>query len=163
MNARVALLPCRSPAPDEWFRVRPGAERCATAAAVRDPDTGRLYMAGADLWPGLGSRIEWICPRACMNQIGQIFIWPIAVPGPGGDPRSWLAATRLVACLAEQRWIRLEIDREREQYRIATEAGRDLPEPVWPATDFLELLGDAFRGRLVTTPEHPFVRKWVRL
>ncbi len=162
MNVAISSIDCRPPAPDEWIRVRAGAERIAATGAVRAPDTGYLYIVSADLWPRLGDRIEWICPRACINGVGQVFIWPIAVPGPRGDQRSWLAAAGLVAGLAEQKWIRLEIDREHEQYRIATEGGKHLPAPVWPAGDFLDLLGDAFRGRIVATPDHPLIGKWGR-
>ncbi len=159
MNASVSSISCRLPGPNEWIRVRTGVERVAATGAVRAPDTGRLYLVTADFWPHLGDRIEWICPRTCINHAGQVFIWPIPVPGPGGDRDSWLVAAGLVAGLAEQRWIRLEIDREREQYRIATEGGVDLPEPVWPAGTFTDLLADAFRGCVVATADHPLIGK----
>lgn len=162
MNVGVSSIDCRPPCPDEWIRVRAGVERVAATGAVRAPDTGRLYIASAELWPRLGDRIEWICPRACVNEAGQVFIWPIPVPGPHGDQHSWPAAVGLVTVLAEQKWIRLEIDREREQYRIATEGGKHLPEPVWPAGDFLDLLCDAFRGRVITTADHPLIGMWGR-
>lgn len=162
MNVTVSSIDCRPPAPDDWFRVRAGGERVAATGAVRAPDTGDLYIVTAEFWQRLGDRIEWICPRLCINQTGQVFIWPIEVPGPNGDARSWLAAAPLVADLAEQAWIRLEIDREHEQYRIATEGGRELPAPVWPAGDFLDLLYDAFRGRIVATADHPLIGMWGR-
>jgi hypothetical protein len=157
MSFGVSSISCRPPAPDEWIRVRAGGERVAATGAVRDADTGRLYLVAADYWTKLGDRIEWICPRACINHAGHVFIWPIPVPGPGGDRSSWLVAAGLVAGLAEQRWIRLEIDREREQYRIATDGGVNLPEPVWPAGDFVDLLQGAFRGCVVTTADHPLI------
>jgi hypothetical protein len=162
MNVSVSSISCRPPAPDEWIRVRAGGERVTATGAVRAPDTGRLYLVAADFWNQLGDRIEWICPRACINHSGQLFIWPIPLPGPAGDRRSWPVAAGLLAGLAEERWIRLEIDRERQQYRIATEGGIDLPEPVWPAGDFIDFLEDAFRGCVVTTAEHPLIRKWGR-
>jgi hypothetical protein len=163
MNVAVSPINCRPPTPDEWIRVRAGGERVGTTGAVRAPDTGRLYIVSAELWSRLGDRIEWICPRACINEVGQVFIWPIPVPGPGGDQQSWLAAARLVAGLAEQKWIRLEVDREHEQYRIATEGGKHLPDPVWPAGDFLDLLCNAFRGHIVATADHPLIGMWGRV
>jgi hypothetical protein len=159
MRTIVSSIDCRPPAPDEWIRVRAGVERVPVTVALRDPDTGRLYLVGAELWDQLGERIEWVCPRACINHDGRVFIWPVPAPGPGGDPHSWVAAAGLVADLAEQRWIRLEIDREREQYRLATEGGSGLPEPAWPAAGFVDVLRDALRGCVIATADHPLIRK----
>ena len=39
------------------------------------------------------------------------------------------------------------------------EATAELPEPIWPDVSFRELVEIAFRERLITTHDHPVLRR----
>jgi len=159
MNARQPSIECRSPRADELIRVRPGPERNFATAALRDRDTGVLYLVVGRLWPMLGNRAEWVCPRACINDRGEVFIWPMPFPPPNGQPDSWLQSARAVADLAELRWIAVTIDNTKQQYRIGA-LGRDREpgEPIWPEVEFIDLVMEAFRGHGIVDEDHPLIR-----
>ena len=157
----ISSVNCRAPKPNELFRIKPGIERYFCTPTLRDPDTGVLHLVAGPLWPLLGQRGEWVCPRACASQGGEVFVWAMPVPRPGDDRYSWRASAAIVAGLAELKWVRVEFDAANGQYHVGTPAhDDDLVEPEWPAIDFLDLLMEAFRGHLVTTEDHRLVGKW---
>lgn len=159
MTKPSTVISCREPKRTEWFRVRPGLESVTTTGAVRDPDTGVLYLLHGELWSRVGRGVDWICPRVCVNNAGQVFLWPVPMPGPEAEWSPWFPAGQAVASLAEATWVRAEIDTRNREYRVETASGRDLPEPVWPPSDYLELMHAAFHGRVIDSIAHPLIRK----
>ena len=55
-------------------------------------------------------------------------------------------------------WLRITANKDLGGYDIF-EATAKLPEPIWPDTTLDELLTIAFRGRIITTPDHPVVQE----
>ncbi len=160
MTRTPTQICCREPKPTEWFRVRPGIENVTVTGGVRDPDTGVLHLLHGVLWPLVGHRVEWICPRVCVNRDSRMFLWPVPMPGPEDRWSSWLSAGQAVADLAEMVWIRVEIDSGEKQYRVATLDGRKLPEPTWSTLEYLDLIHATFHGRVINSADHPLIRKW---
>jgi hypothetical protein len=150
---------CRDPDKDEWIRVKSGEERRAVTPALRHPDTGDVYIASTDLWPMLASKLLWVGPRVCINHEGEIFVWAVPFPPIVGGARIWPGPAGIVADLAEMKWCRVSLDSNSGQYTVATISTRDkAPEPAWPDIDFLDAAADAFRGRVIMTPDHPLLR-----
>ena len=151
-------IPCRPPMPSELFRVKPGIERDLSTPTVRHPDTGALFIVMGQAWPSDGRGLNWICPRACINHNGQLFLWPIPMPYPGGASDMWSESGRHIANLAEYQWTRVLVDNKSRQYRVGhTDDVGDLVEPDWSVADFLPLLQAAFRGQIIRRRDHPLM------
>ena len=151
-------IACRTPMLSEVFRVKPGIERDLSTPTVRHPDTGALFIVIGQAWPSDGRRLNWICPRACVNHNGQLFLWPIPMPNPGSESDSWSESGRHIANLAEGRWTRVSVDKMSQQYRVGQmdDVG-DLREPDWSVVDFLSILQAAFRGQIIRRRDHPLL------
>jgi hypothetical protein len=57
---------------------------------------------------------------------------------------------------AKSVWIRITANNDLGGYEVF-EATAKLPEPTWPDLSFDDLLAIAFRGRIITDPDHPVV------
>ena len=44
------------------------------------------------------------------------------------------------------------------QYEI-TKSSNDLGDPKWPNQSMEELINDAFSGRIIDSPDHPYIRQ----
>jgi len=55
-------------------------------------------------------------------------------------------------------WVRLKADMSLGAYRI-TVSETVIAEPVWPEHSYQQLLEIAYRDRMITTIDHPVVRR----
>jgi hypothetical protein len=53
-------------------------------------------------------------------------------------------------------WVRITANKDVGAYDLFG-ATADLPDPVWPEQSMADLLGIAFKGRLVDSPDHEIV------
>src|SRR5271166_776777 len=90
------------------------------------------------------------------------FIWSSTIPSAdAGRGRSWHESALMAKNIAKTTWIKVLSERAMGGYRVFP-AEASLPEPVWPADktfqDYLEI---AFRDRVITSKDHPVVRKYL--
>jgi hypothetical protein len=158
MSTTLSPIACRSPQGNEWIRVKPGPESQFNTPVLRDPSSGELYLVVSPLWPPLADRLTMVCPRLCFNQDGEMFIWPVPTPTPGGGDAPWQEIAVVLASLAERHWCRVVTDEAAGHYVVSTlEEDDALPPPEWPPDDFLDVLYAAFRDRLITSEHHPLI------
>jgi hypothetical protein len=162
MSTMLPPIACRSPQADEWIRVKPGPESRFNTPVLRDPSSGELYLVIGQLWPRLADRLVVVCPRLCVNHVGEMFVWPVPTPTPGrGGAAPWWEATGVLTSLAEMRWCRVVADETARQYVVSTLKDNDAPPPpTWPEGDFLDVLEAAFQGRLIASDDHPLIPNW---
>ena len=158
IRAIAKAIEVRPPLGGEWFRVKPGVERGASTLALRDAGTGAVYLVPRELWPALGAALVPVCLRAWTNPTGRLAVWPIGLPSLEGGPEVAIRSACIVAELAEMKWCCLRNSPDVSGVILSTR--RDgLPEPEWPDVPFIDIVELAFRGRLITSLEHPVVRQ----
>ncbi len=159
MSTRLPPIACRSPQADEWFRVKPGPESRFSTPVLRDLSSGQLYLVVGQFWPQLADSLTMVCPRLCVNDDDEIFVWPVPTPNPGrGSAAPWRETAGVLASLAEMRWCRVVADEAARQYVVSTLTDDDAPPPpAWPADDFLDILQAAFDGRIIASEDHPLL------
>lgn len=93
-----------------------------------------------------------------ITEEGRVFFG--SVPTPGEDGTRYAAHESLYQAvrLAQAGWRRIRWSMTLKQY-VALPACGQIPEPKWPTMPLTELLKIAFRGRMITTLDHPVVRK----
>jgi hypothetical protein len=91
-----------------------------------------------------------------------VFLWPVRLPQPDGRSNPWWDSAHEAAAMAQNRWVRVVADRDLGAYQILR-AAATLDDPVWPDASFAELMRLAFRDRLISSPDHPALRKLMGL
>jgi hypothetical protein len=153
----LTTVPARKPNRHEFVRVRPGEDWRLETAVFEDRLTRDVYIVDRRLWSELGTEIYPVCLFLATNRQGDVFLWPVKLPGPDGRSNTWNDSSLAAARLAEQSWIRVTANMAAGMYDTF-EATGELPEPEWPELTFSEILRLCFRDRFIQDIDHPVLR-----
>jgi hypothetical protein len=95
---------------------------------------------------------------ASITMRGEVFFWPLRLPGPDGRLDDWGQSALAAAEAAMKRWLRVYSVPGVTGYRVQAAKG-NLPEPRWPDLSPLDLLNIAFKGRYITDPGHAILKR----
>jgi hypothetical protein len=70
----------------------------------------------------------------------------------------WHRSAREAAGFAMTRWVRCKANRSLGAYEIF-QAEACIAEPTWPDLNFQEVIRIAFRDRLITSMDHPVIKR----
>lgn len=138
-----------SPHPDETWRIQ--------VALIELKEERENYLVAPSLLDELHG--EWVAKVlvSCQTRQGTYFLWPIRLPGPDGRIDTWNEAALQIAQSYGGRWIRLTPNKEAGAYEII-EPITLLAPPTWPDSPDA-LMTKAFRDRVISTVEHPVVKR----
>jgi hypothetical protein len=156
----LLTVPVRKPDKSWFVRVHPADEYALQTAVVELKEDRETYLVAPALWPDLAGESTF-SPRALftgMNRQGVLFLWPIRLPGPDGKSDNWSASALEAAQMARREWVRVAANMALGAYDVFQASG-DLPGPEWPDTAFRDLLKIAFKDRMITTFDHPVLRR----
>ena len=80
------------------------------------------------------------------------------MPAADGRLDEWGRSALEAVRLAAERWVRVQANMSLGAYETF-EARGELPEPDWPDADLRALLKVGFRDKLITSADHPVLRK----
>ncbi len=156
---KVVVQPqVRRPGRHSWVFVHEDEEYRYPAAVIELPETNETYLVAPHLLEALSG--EWM-PKLLVSAVtrqGTFFIWPVKLPDGTGRIDSWNASAMAIINAHAGEWIRVVSQRDAACYGVFTTEA-DLPAPEWPDEPFEELLGKAFKGRIIDTLDHPLVRR----
>jgi hypothetical protein len=164
IGVKKALLTIRVCKPDKsWFvRVHPNeAYRLPTAVVELAEDRGKeTYLVAPALWPHLAGEATFSARVlfTAVSRQGNLFLWPIRLPGPDGRVDEWSRTALEAADLAAKGWVRVAANMSLGAYDVFQASGQ-LPEPDWPDVPFRELLRVAFKDRFISDLTHPVLRR----
>lgn len=153
----LTTVPCRKPNRHEFVRVRPGESWRLETAAFEDKVTRDTYLVRNDLWSELAGEVYPVCLFLAANRQGDVFLWPVKLPGADGRSNSWNESALSAARLAETNWIRVAANMPAGLYDTFEAAG-ELSDPVWPELDYRAILELCFRDRFIDDIDHPVLK-----
>jgi hypothetical protein len=124
-------------------------------------DNERFFAVDRSMWQLLADHLVDMALIPSTTDMGRIFLWPVRLPDAQGRLDSWNESAMPLARLAEERWLRLERDRDANEY-VPVFPERDLPDPDWSDIVFEHLVGLAENGRDVRSEDDPIVRRLLR-
>ena len=77
---------------------------------------------------------------------------------PSARKNLWQTSLKDAIKRGESNWVRVQSNMDAAQYEIV-ESANDLGEPKWSNLTMEELVNDAFSGRIIDSPDHPYIRQ----
>jgi hypothetical protein len=157
----LTTIPIRRPGKQTYFRVRPGSEWRDMFPMIDLKDDREEYIVVRELVPELFAEVVFKQLCVAITRQGTLFLLPVRYPGPDGRDMEWWRSLREHARRAETVWIRVIPNQELGAYECM-EGSETLGEPEWPSETefkFWDLIKIAFREYLVTSLDHPVVKR----
>jgi hypothetical protein len=154
----LTTVPVRRPSPQDFFRVHPAPEYRENFAMIDLKDDREEFVVVPAIMSELTNEIVYKTVFTAVNRQGVTFLWPIRLLAPDDRKTEWPRSAREAAELAMTQWVRMKANMSLGAYDI-TVAESVMADPVWPQVSYQELLRTAFRERIVTTIDHPVVRR----
>jgi len=95
--------------------------------------------------------------HAAIDRQNNVSLIPVPLPGEDGARNPWHESLAQAVEHAKMKWVRITANMYAGGYDIY-EAKGELPEPEWPAYDIDSLIQVAFRGKIITSLDHPIVQ-----
>jgi len=154
----LTTVPVGKPSKDRFFRTHPSPSWVFPTWILENKVAGETYLASTEVASVLGSLARPVELYAAIDRQNNPFLIPIPLPGPNGVRNPWHESLAQAVERAKVIWLRISANKDLGGYDIY-EATAKLPDPVWPDITMDELLEIAFRGRIITSPDHPFVQE----
>ncbi len=153
----ILKVPIQKPSAQTWFQISPEPAWQIQVPVIELKQDREHYIVARDMRDELDG--EWI-PKLLAGVVtkqGTVMFWPIRLPGPDGKLDAWNASALEIVRSFADRWIRVRSNMESGSYE-AIEPVSKFPPPEWPA-DPQAMFKIAFRGRVITSADHPVVRQ----
>ena len=154
----LTTVPVGRPSKDRFFRTHPSPNWVFPAWILENKASGETYLVSAEVASALGDQVRPVELHAAIDRQNNPFLIPIPLPGPNGVRNRWHESLAQAVERAKSVWLRISANKDLGGYDIY-EATAKLPDPVWPDTTMDELLEVAFKGRIITSLDHPIVQE----
>lgn len=160
--SRVPVL--TRPEPNTWIRVRAGEEYSAVidllvaTNASNSSDRNPLYVATDSVRPELERFVKPHRVVVGVTYHDKVeFLWVRSV---GGGDNAWNTSVMRAMDRGETHWIALESDRALGEYKInVAPRSAQWGEPKWVNRTLEDVLGLAFRDRVIDTLDHDVAKR----
>ena len=155
---RLTTVPVRKPSKTQWFRIHP--EYKLDVLLLKYGDSGDdFYLVDPSLADQLIDLAQAFKLFVAVDRQGVVFVWPLRLPD-ADRPLAWHLSALEAASHAEVQWTRIQANMGLGAYEfLAAEGITD--EPKWPKMLMNEILGIAFKGKIILDLNH-FVLKQLR-
>jgi hypothetical protein len=155
----LTTIPVRKPNPQDFVRVHPDGEYRMDVPMIELKEEREEYVVrGREL---VGELVGEFVPKTlytAINRQGVVFLWPVRLPDSDGREMEWHRSMREAAEIGMKQWVRVKANMSLGAYEI-TVAESIMAEPNWPEQSYRELIEIAFRKRLITTIDHPVIKR----
>src|SRR5262245_53255167 len=157
----LVSVPYRKPSKEQFLRVHPDpAFRCTGGLIELKDDDSESFWVDPSLWPYVADEPTFgrrVVLTAVTRQ-GCPCLWGLRPPVTDGKTPAWVTIPLEAAKAAETKWVKLFWDQSQRRHRIKV-SDHLTEEPLWPTQTFPELLRLAFKDRLITTTDHPVLKR----
>ena len=154
----LTTVPVGKPPKDRFFRAHTSPSWVFPTWILENKTTGETYLASAQVASVLGDLVRAVELHAAIDRQNNVFFIPIPLPRPNGVRNPWHESLAQAVGRSKSVWVRISANKELGGYDIF-EATAKLPDPVWPDISIDELLEVAFKGRIMTSVDHPIVQE----
>jgi hypothetical protein len=154
----LTTVSVRKPKPQDFIRVHPSEDYRDQFAIIELKDDREFYLVLPAIAREIPGEYFMATIHTAITRQGNVFLWPIRMPGPDGKLMEWHRSAAEAAVLATRQWVRVKANQQNGAYDIFV-AGATIAEPEWPKASFQELLRIGFKDRLVDSLDHPVPKR----
>jgi hypothetical protein len=154
----LTMVPVVKPSKDRFFRTHESAQWVYPAWVLENKATSESYIVSEEVASILGGLVRPVELYTAIDRQNNVFFIPVPLPGPNGIRNPWHESLLQAVMRAKLVWLRITANKDLGGYEIF-EATAKLPDPIWPDLPMEDLLAIAFRGRIITDPDHPVVQE----
>ena len=145
------------PKKPQFFRTHVSDEMTFPAMILENPESRESYVVIPEVAQEISELVRPVMLHAAIDRQNNVSLIPVPLPGEDGTRNPWHESLAQAVEHAKLRWIRITANRHAGGYDVF-EAEGELPEPEWPAHDMDALVQVAFRGKIITSLDHPVVQ-----
>ena len=152
----LTVVPVAKPSKDRFFRTHESPNWVYPAWILENKATSESFILSGEVASILSGLVRPVELYTAIDRQNNVFFIPVPLPGPNGVRNPWHESRLQAVMRAKFVWIRITSNNDVGGYDIY-EAAAKLPDPIWPDLQMDDLLAIAFRGRIITDPDHPVV------
>ena len=155
----ITQVPGRRPGREQWVRTSADMETWRPWPLLELKEDSEMYLVATAIHHELAGEAAFITARLvpAVTDGGVFFFWPIRLPDSTGRMNSWHESAAQAAEIARDQWVRLTANRGLGGYDV--NVAKFEREPKWPNLPQADLLKIAFRGRQISTIDHPIIQR----
>ena len=145
------------PKKSQFFRTHASETMTFSAMLLEQKEARETYVVMPDVAQQLSELVRPVRLHAAIDRQNNPFLIPVPLPGESGYRNPWHESLSQAVERAKEKWLRIAANMHTGGYDIY-EAEGPLPEPVWPESSIDDLIQIAFRGKIITSLDHPVVQ-----
>lgn len=143
--------------PAVFFRTHMDESMTFAAMVYEDKEAREQYLVDPSVAQELGGLVRPVLLCAAIDRQNNPFLIPVPLPGEDGSRNPWHESLAQAVEHSKKVWLRISANMRVGAYDVYVAEG-SLPEPEWPAHDMEALVQVAFRGKIITSLDHPVVQ-----
>jgi len=153
----LTTVPVGKPKKPQFFRTHQAEDMTFTAMILEQKETRECYMVAHDVAQQISELVRAVQMHAAIDRQNNVFLIPVPMPGESGTRNPWHESLAQAVEHAKMKWLRITANMHMGGYDVY-EADGALPEPEWPDHTIEPLIEVAFRGKIITSLDHPVVQ-----
>ena len=154
----LTTVPARRPGPQDFVRVHPAPEYRENFSMIDLKDDREDYLVRPEIVPELTGEVVYKTIFTAINRQGVVFCCRFAYRRPTTESRHGRGQRGKPLRWRWNKWLRVQANMSLGAYEMTTASG-EMAEPVWPDLSFQELVRIAYRDRMITSLDHPVVKR----
>jgi hypothetical protein len=145
------------PKKPQFFRTHSSETMTFPAMILENKEARESYVVLPAVAQEISELVRPVMLHAAIDRQNNVFLVPVPLPGEDGTRNPWHESLAQAVEQAQRKWIRITANMHVGSYDVY-EAACELPEPEWPDHDIDALVQVAFRGKIITSLDHPIVQ-----
>lgn len=150
-------VPVGRPKKSQFFRNHLSDDMTFGAMILENKESRESYLVTPEVAGAVSELVRPVILHAAIDRQNNVSLIPVPLPGEDGARNPWHESLAQAVEHAKMKWVRITANMYAGGYDIY-EAKGELPEPEWPAYDIDSLIQVAFRGKIITSLDHPIVQ-----
>jgi hypothetical protein len=158
VKKEILTVPVRKPGRQDFVRVRSGDEWYFEAAVLELKEDKEIYIVDPVILHEIPGETVRKALYPTINRQGVFTLWPIKLPNEERQLDGYNQSALEAAEIAKSQWIRVASNQSLGAYEVFTATG-NFPEPTWPEKSMEELVGVAFKGKIIQSVDHIAIQR----